>query len=77
MDSRERIETARSRLSAWMWMVRKNQTKEFREDVEVLMRNAMPPPDPPGGNWFCRCGHTNGPNLAHCASCERRPNEII
>lgn len=31
---------------------------------------------PPGGfpTWYCGCGHTNGANLAVCATCGRMPN---
>jgi hypothetical protein len=26
-----------------------------------------------GVNWSCGCGHHNGPNMAVCAACGRRP----
>lgn len=26
-------------------------------------------------DWYCGCGHWNGPNLAICAMCGRTPNE--
>lgn len=26
-------------------------------------------------DWQCDCGHWNGPNLATCAQCNRRPGE--
>ncbi|MFA5724467.1 MAG: hypothetical protein WC979_09505 [Candidatus Pacearchaeota archaeon] len=28
-------------------------------------------------DWFCGCGHWNGPNLSMCAMCGRSPNESL
>lgn len=28
-------------------------------------------------DWYCGCGHWNGPNLAACALCGRTPGESL
>lgn len=42
------------------------EVKRLREENELLKETH---------DWYCPCGHWNGPNLSNCAACNRYPGE--
>jgi hypothetical protein len=45
---------------------------DIRQDITTVIAAVK---DDMHHDWYCPCGHWNGPNLDRCGQCGRTPNE--